>query len=762
MAVCSTFSILLLFPIRGRTQTLTNGALTTDTLLANRTNFYSFQGTNGDAILLRVGSALMNPSIVLRNPLGQVFASAGSGVSGVHDANIAVQSTNTGTFTVEVSSIFAGGAGAYNLNLARVPGDFVVLPGDDGGPITNGWINTGTNSLGDMDLWSLTANAGDSIVLRMGSATFNPWIRVYGPDGKEVATAGNGTSGFLTVDLATQATNSGTYVVVTSSFSVDGVGNYLLTLAKSPGTVFVAPGDEGGPMTNGWEHAGIISPGDLDVWTFNANAGDGIVLRMGSPAFNPWIRLFGPDGKEVATAGSGVSGFLNVDMTTQATNAGTYTVVVGSFSGNVTGSYVLNLAKPGAVFVAPGDEGGPMTNGWKHTGNLDLGDLDVWTFDANAGDNIVLRMGSTNYNPFIRLYGPDGKTVATAGSGVSGFLNVEVATQATNSGTYTVVASSFSGNSTGNYILNLAQPGSPVFVAPGDEGGPMTNGWKHLGNIDLGDLDVWTFDANPRDTLVFRMGATNYNPWIRLYGPGGKLVVTAGSGVSGVHDQSFSVTATNGGAYTVIATSFNGNAIGVYLLNMARMPGTFSVAPNDEGGVLFGNLSQNGTIDIGDMDIWHFGECRGQAVTLSCQKLSGTFTPRIRLYARDGTLLASAASTPTATLVYSATNSSIYTAIVDGNGVNDTGAYLLTGNGFTDELNLCPLIVTSTTNFDFAGTGGTSNAAFVIYTSTNLTTPLSSWTPILTNHFDSFGAFELTNHITPRASRQFFKLAEPQ
>ncbi|HXS68015.1 MAG TPA: PPC domain-containing protein, partial [Candidatus Polarisedimenticolia bacterium] len=353
MAVCSTFSILLLFPIRGRTQTLTNGALTTDTLLANRTNFYSFQGTNGDAILLRVGSALMNPSIVLRNPLGQVFASAGSGVSGVHDANIAVQSTNTGTFTVEVSSIFAGGAGAYNLNLARVPGDFVVLPGDDGGPITNGWINTGTNSLGDMDLWSLTANAGDSIVLRMGSATFNPWIRVYGPDGKEVATAGNGTSGFLTVDLATQATNSGTYVVVTSSFSVDGVGNYLLTLAKSPGTVFVAPGDEGGPMTNGWEHAGIISPGDLDVWTFNANAGDGIVLRMGSPAFNPWIRLFGPDGKEVATAGSGVSGFLNVDMTTQATNAGTYTVVVGSFSGNVTGSYVLNLAKPGAVFVAP-------------------------------------------------------------------------------------------------------------------------------------------------------------------------------------------------------------------------------------------------------------------------------------------------------------------------------------------------------------------------------------------------------------------------
>jgi len=29
-----------------------------------------------------------------------------------------------------------------------------------------------------------------------------------------------------------------------------------------------------------------------------------------------------------------------------------------------------------------------------HQGNLPTGDIDLWTFDANTGDSIVLKMGS--------------------------------------------------------------------------------------------------------------------------------------------------------------------------------------------------------------------------------------------------------------------------------------------------------------------------------------------------------------------------------
>src|SRR5215467_11539334 len=51
-----------------------------------------------------------------------------------------------------------------------------------------------------------------------------------------------------------------------------------------------------GALTNGWTHTGTISPvGDSDSWTFSANAGDSIILRVGeitqTNSFTPRIRL---------------------------------------------------------------------------------------------------------------------------------------------------------------------------------------------------------------------------------------------------------------------------------------------------------------------------------------------------------------------------------------------------------------------------------------------------------------------------------------
>ena len=70
------------------------------------------------------------------------------------------------------------GTGTYQLNYLDAPGSFVVSPGDEGGPMTNGALYTGTITVGDLDAWWFTANAGDSLVVRVGrltaSAIFNP------------------------------------------------------------------------------------------------------------------------------------------------------------------------------------------------------------------------------------------------------------------------------------------------------------------------------------------------------------------------------------------------------------------------------------------------------------------------------------------------------------------------------------------------------------------------------------------------------------
>src|SRR4051812_32955903 len=129
-----------------------------------------------------------------------------------------------------------------------------------------------------------------------------------------------------------------------------------------------------GAITSGETLTGTISPvGDSDSWTFSANIGDAIVIRVGeitqTGSFTPRIRLFNPSATLVATGFGALAGEIAV---TAAAN-GTFTVIVDDAVGTTaTGTYRLTLAKTGsAVAVSPGDEGGPLTNGAIHTGTID-------------------------------------------------------------------------------------------------------------------------------------------------------------------------------------------------------------------------------------------------------------------------------------------------------------------------------------------------------------------------------------------------------
>src|SRR5206468_290733 len=101
--------------------------------------------------------------------------------------------------------------------------------------------------------------------------------------------------------------------------------------------------------------------------------------------------------------------------------------------------------------------------------------------------------------------------------------------------------------------------------------------------------------------------------------------------------------------------------------------------------------------------------------------------------------------------------------LVDGGGGSDSGAYRLTGNGLSDELNLCVPIIVESTNLNLGGVGGMSNATFILLTTTNITTPGPLWSPILTNQFDQFGVFNITvtNLYNPPEPKRFFRFLVP-
>jgi hypothetical protein len=328
--------------------------------------------------------------------------------------------------------------------------------------LVNGANQTGiifTNTVADTYIF--TANAGDTINLRLGTTNFFGQLRLFGPNAALLATASNSQQ-FDARIMAYVATNSGTFTVQVSSYSANGSGKYELHLIHLPDSFIVPSGDQGGAMTNGDNYPGTLTVGDLDAYTFSANAGDSINLRMGSTNFFGQIWLFGPNGALLTNTGS-TGDQYDVAISYIATNSGTFAALVCSYElSSHNGTYELHvISLPGAFMVPAGDQGGPMTNGGNYTGTITLGDLDAFTFNAYTNSQINLVLHTTNFFGQLRLYGPSGTLLVTGAN--SGQFNIPISYTATNSGNFTALVSSY-GSDSGTYGLTATGiPGKLLF-----------------------------------------------------------------------------------------------------------------------------------------------------------------------------------------------------------------------------------------------------------------------------------------------------------
>jgi hypothetical protein len=748
-------------------------------LVPGQANNYTFAANAGDKILIKVGKITSTnnfvPRLRLLNPNSVQQALASDSFA----PEIAVTATNSGTFTVIVDDTTGTIAtGAYSLTMVMTGSPLAITPGYPGGALTNGSTYQAGLPIGALDAWSFTAMAGEAIVVRAGesSATNNflPWVRLYGPDGSLLGSSYGPGFG----EVAVQATNSGAFLVVIDNNPYDssaGEGTYILTLAETGSPLVITPGDPGGPLTNGSTYKAGIPVGGLNAWSFTGTAGEAIVVRAGESSstnyFAPWVRLYGPDGSLLGSSyGLGFG-----EVAVQATNSGTFLVVVGNnpyYGDSAAGTYILTLVETGSpLVITPGDPGGSLTNGSTYQAGIPVGGLDAWSFTATAGEAIVVRAGessSTNsFAPWVRLYGPDGSLLGSSyGLGFG-----EVAVQATNSGMFLVVIGNnpyYSDSADGTYILTLAETGSPLVITPGASGGPLTNGSTYQAGMPIGGLDAWSFTATAGETFVVRAGVTsstnNFAPWVRLYGPNGALLGSSfGNGYGEVTMQ-----ATNSGTFLVVIGNnpyYNDSADGTYTLTLAETGSPLEITPGYQGGSLTGATGYNGNITVGAIEPWTFTICAGDYIVVRADVLSSTnqFDCWVRLYGPNGALLGSDAGTTFGEVALRATNSGTFLVVIGNNPYDSdlgSGTYLLTANGLSDGFKTCaPFIAGSSLNV--GGVGGTPGTNAVLLTTTNITTPAALWTPLLTNSFDQFGVFAYTNAFNPNEAQRYFRLLLP-
>jgi hypothetical protein len=657
---------------------------------------WTFAANAGERVLLRATrltghSSWFRPWVRLYGPDGELITSGDAAAD--PDNGVQFIATESATYTVAITSYYEEYDGTYRLHYLKMPGTASVPGGDDGGVLANGGNHEGTLTIADMDPWTFTANAGERVLLRATRLTghtswFRPWVRLYGPDGSFIAAGdaqGDQDNG---VDFV--ATETATFTAVLSSYYAGYEGTYRLHYVKIPGTVTIPGGDDGGALENGGNFEGTLTAADLDTWTLTANAGERVALRASrltghTSWFRPWVRVYGPEGRLVASGDAADNHDNGVNFI--ATETASYSVVISSYYASYDGTYRLHCLKiPGTVTIPGGDDGGLLGNGGNHEGTLTIGDLDAWNFPATAGNRVLLRASRLTgheswFRPWVRIYGPDGRLVAAGDAADNHDNGINFVAEETT--TYTVVMSSYYVGYDGTYRLHFYEIPKDFTVPGGDEGGSVLNGANQEGTLTVADLDAYTFNAVAGDRILLRACRITghlswFRPWIRLYGPDGRLV--AAGDAAGNHDNVVDLTLNETGRYTAIVSSYYSGYEGTYRLTGQVVADPFTVPGGDEGGFIVLNQALEGVINEGDMDFWTFEADGGQLVTLQLEEVTGgnSFSPWLQVFSPTGELLGSHTHASLAELTVSATHGGIFTVVGSSGLAGGTGTYRLT------------------------------------------------------------------------------------
>jgi surface antigen len=509
---------LLKFPDAAADQgDIANGQTKTATLGYGEMQVFNFTAAVGEQVLLRLA---VTDAANGFSPRMSVYAPDGSRISDASDAfnstiTLAPGTPARGPYSVLVRDYNGPGTGAYKLKLLKFPD----APADQG-EIANGQTKTATLGYGEMQVFNFTAGVGEQILLRLAVTDavngFSPRMSVYAPDGSRISDASDAFNSTITLAPGTPA--RGPYSVLVRDYRGPGTGAYKLKLLKFPD----APADQG-EIANGQTKTATLGYGHMQVFNFTAGVGQQVLLRLvvtdAGNGFYPRMSVYNPSGSRISDNWASSTIILQPNIQTGGTNS----VLVRDYNGPGTGSYKLELLKfPGA----PADHG-ELVSGQSTNAALGFGDMHVFTFNAAAGDNFLLKLAvserdTAGFQPSVAVYGPDGRFLRSD----SGSSTAEVDSSAPTSGTYWVLVKD-SAAATGSYRLRLAKfPGAQLADPKTGELFP-NQVWN--ARLELGDMDVFSFNASAGDAVTLNLRVTvrdtaDYLPWMGVYAPDGKLL----------------------------------------------------------------------------------------------------------------------------------------------------------------------------------------------------------------------------------------------
>jgi hypothetical protein len=381
-------------------------------------------------------------------------------------------------------------------------------------------------------------------------------------------------------------------------------------------------------------------------------------------------------------------------------NGGSYTVVVSNFQGSVTSSVaVLTVA------VSPIIMGQPTPT------NQSLAVGATATFAVSAVGiaplNYQWQVNGTN---LVNGSQTIGSTISGATNKVLIISNVQTADSSSN---YTVMVANSAGSIvSSNAILTVTNIPPTITVQPTNQtvgvGSTVTNAVTATGTLPLSYQ--WLNGTN----LV--NDATN-----------NLLIIT-------------NAQTTDSGNYTVIVTNFGGSVTSsVAILTVASSPVILLEPTNQTVGA--GSTLTSVVKAVGMLPLSYQWQVNGTNLVDGGQ-INGAITNVLVISNAQANINGSYAVIVT-NFAGSVTSS---VAILTVAPLSFANIVATPGNGG---------------GFILSGDGGTNSGAYYVLISSNLLLPLTNWTSIATNHFDSTGHFIFTNTAPTNAPQEFYLLQMP-
>jgi hypothetical protein len=421
----------------------------------------------------------------------------------------------------------------------------------------------------------------------------------------------------------------------------------------------------------------------VDVHFVNVQAGQHLTANLTSSAFDTYLIVRKPSGGTTDNddyEGSTSRSRVDVD----ADESGEWAILVTSYETGETGAYELTTSIGGQT-VASGSgaryESGTLASGDQ---TLTSGEyVDVYTFDGRAGEQVVLDLRSTDFDPYIFVRFPEGGQEDNddhEGDATRSLLSLTLQ----NDGQYRVSITSYQPGETGAYTLRIEQGGSSAAVASGsrNERGALSAGDSTLRSGEY--VDHYDFQGRPGERVRIDLRSSDFDTYLILKDPNGEQ--QENDDFEGTSRSVIDADINESGTYRVLVTSYGEGETGDYTLAIdVGAPAPAAVARRDVETIEFGGTtsgaleSSDGRLDDGEYrDLYVFNGSAGETVRIDMN--SSAFDTYLGLISPSGETVENddhEGSTSHSRIQMALEESGRYRVVATSYAADNTGQYTL-------------------------------------------------------------------------------------